>query len=71
MQTSIIPRSFEEWRHCIVIECGIELTADFIDQRISALRNNAEHYTQQFVRLYGNQHHQQVIGWFIQARERL
>ena len=68
MQASIIPENFDEWRHCIVVECGLKLTSSFIEQRISALKNNSEHYTQQFIRKYGAQHHQRVLNWFIQAR---
>lgn len=69
MNKSIIPQNYEEWRHCIVVECGLELTPSFIEERISSLQNNSEHYTQQFVRLYGQQHHQKVLSWFMQARE--
>ena len=71
METSIIPQNYEEWRHCIVVECGLELTPGFIEQRISSLQNNSEYYTQQFVKLYGQHHHQKVLGWFMQAREAL
>jgi hypothetical protein len=71
MQKSIIPQNYEEWRHCIVVECGLELTPSFIEKRISALKNNKEYYTQQFIHLYGQQHHQKVLGWFMQAREML
>ena len=70
MAKSTIPQSYEEWRQCIVVECGLELTPGFIDQRIASLQNNSEYYTQQFIRLYGRQHHQRVLGWFMQARER-
>jgi hypothetical protein len=69
MQTPIIPQSYEEWRHCIIVECGLELTPYFIEQRISALQSNNEHYTQQFSRKYGVEHHQRVLRWFIQARD--
>lgn len=68
METSIIPQNYDEWRHCIVVDCGLELTPSFIEQRIVALKNNSEHYTQQFVRKYGVQYHQQVLSWFEQAK---
>ena len=68
METTTIPQNFEEWRHCIVVECGLELTPSFIEHRISTLQNNREYYTQQFIRKYGQQHQQQVLGWFMQAR---
>lgn len=69
MELSIIPQTYEQWRHCIVVECGLELTPAFISERISALQNDSEHYTQQFVKLYGQEHRHKVLGWFIEAQE--
>jgi len=68
MKTPIIPQNYEEWRHCIIVECGIELTPDYIEKCITILQDSGEHYTQQFVRKYGSQHHQRVLGWFKQAQ---
>jgi hypothetical protein len=28
----MIPRTYAQWRHCITVECGIPLSADFIAQ---------------------------------------
>ena len=67
MQESIIPTTYEQWRHCIVVECGIELNAEYISARISALKNEKDHYTQQFVKFYGHQHLQQTLHWFLKA----
>ena len=68
MKTSIIPNNFEEWRHCITVECGLDLTPGFVENRIASLQNTNEHYTQQFLKLYGEQHYQNVLGWFQQAQ---
>ena len=69
MKSSIIPQNFEEWRHCILVECGLELTSTFIDERISALKNDGDYYTQQFIQSYGKQHYSKVLAWFKQVRE--
>jgi len=69
LEASIIPQNYEEWRHCIIVECGLELSPSYIQKRITALQDNSEYYTQQFVRKYGKQHHQRVLGWFMQARD--
>jgi threonine dehydrogenase-like Zn-dependent dehydrogenase len=29
----MIPKTYAQWRHCITVECGIPLSADFIAQR--------------------------------------
>jgi len=69
MKASIIPENFQEWQHCIVVDCGLALTKEFIEARIIALEDNSQHYTQQFIRRYGAQHHQSVLSWFRKARE--
>lgn len=28
-----IPRNYEQWRHCITVECGIALTPTFLSER--------------------------------------
>ena len=71
MEKSVIPNNYEEWRHSIVIEGGLELSPSFIEQRISSLQNSKEKHTQQFIKLYGQEYHQKVLAWFIQSRETL
>ena len=68
MKASIIPETYEEWRHCITVECGLELTPKYISERISALKNKDDHYTQQFVKRYGEQYLQQILSWFVQSK---
>ena len=68
MNDSIIPATYDQWRHCIIVDCGLELTDKYIKERIAALENNQGYHTQQFVKLYGEQHLQSVIGWFKQAQ---
>ena len=69
METSIIPQNYEQWKRCITIDCGLELTADYISERISSLQNNNDYYTQQFVKLYGQEYLNQVLNWFMQAQK--
>lgn len=71
MKNVIIPETYEEWRHCILVECGLNLTKPFIEKRITALQNKKEHYTQQFIKRYGQRHHLQVLNWFTKAAEEL
>ncbi len=63
-----IPASYAEWRRCITEDCGIELTPGYIAKRISALKNDNDPHTKQFVKLYGQQYREQVINWFMQAQ---
>ncbi|MCH2197592.1 MAG: hypothetical protein MK081_02330 [Flavobacteriales bacterium] len=59
----MIPMTFEEWKHCIVHDCGIQLTKNFAQQRLEVYQNNNNPETQKFVSLYGQRHLQNVIGW--------
>ncbi|MCS4294628.1 hypothetical protein M2375_002861 [Comamonas sp. BIGb0152] len=65
----MIPRTYAQWRHCISVECGILLSADFIAQRLAVWRNPQLEETQRFRRLYGDAHWQAVQGWFLQAAQ--
>lgn len=61
--------SYEDWKHCITVSCGIPLTAPYIDQRLSALRDRADYATQKFVATWGESHRLRVIAWFEQAQQ--
>ena len=68
MKEDITPKNYNEWRHCITADCGLKLTPEYIDERITALNDDKEHYTQQFLKLYGPEYLQQVLSWFAQAK---
>ena len=59
-----IPRTVEQWRHCIVVDCRIELTRDYVERRIRELEDPNDHGTRRFIECYGTAHHAQVLGWF-------
>jgi hypothetical protein len=65
----MIPRTYAQWHHCISVECGILLSADFIAQRLAVWRNPQLEETQRFRRLYGDAHWQAVQVWFLQAAQ--
>lgn len=69
MQNSpIIPYDYATWQHCITVKCGLELTADFISQRLQILGNPNEYERQRFLEIYGAEHLQRVLAWFAQAQ---
>ncbi len=69
MTTEIIPRSYEEWRHCIEVICKQKLTKRYIDQRIAALNNVNDYMTNRFVQLYGEPQRIQTLEWFEREKE--
>jgi hypothetical protein len=63
----MIPENFEQWFHCITGECGIKLTPDYITDRQKELSDRKNPHTLQIIRLYGEQHYNNLISWFSQA----
>ena len=62
-----LPKSYDEWKYCITVKCGIALTQDYIHQRLSALSKINDHSTVKFIEMWGLEHHQRTIEWFSQA----
>ena len=65
----MIPQNYQEWQHCIIVECGLKLSSEYIAERIEALNDPKDFSTQRFIEFYGEQHLNKVIGWFEQARK--
>jgi len=63
----MIPQSYEQWRHCITVECGLALTAEFIRERLAVWCDEGAFETSRFRELYGDSHWQAVVGWFERA----
>lgn len=59
----MIPTTFEEWKYCIVNDCKIKLTIAFIHSRLKVYQAKGNPETKKFVKLYGEQHLQNVISW--------
>lgn len=66
-----IPQTYDEWEHCITVQCGIPLTATFVANRIKALEDEKEFSTQKFIECWGEAHHAKTLEWFRQAAARL
>ncbi|WP_420347643.1 hypothetical protein [Pelagibius sp.] len=64
-------KSYEDRKHCITVLCGIPLTRTYVEQRLAALRDPADHSTQRFIATWGEAHLARVTGWFEQAQRGL
>lgn len=62
-----MPTHYAGWRECITMHCGIPLTPDYVAERLKILSQAGHEETQRFIRFYGEDHWQRVIGWFQQA----
>ena len=67
----MIPRDYKEWRHCIVVKCGIELTEAFVKARLATLRDPSAEETKKFGQRYGEPYLGQVVKWFERASKDL
>jgi hypothetical protein len=64
----MIPHPYTDWSHCITVDCGIQLTMEYIRERLEELRNPGHSKTIEFTSLYIQQHTENVIRWFEQAQ---
>ena len=67
MSAGIVPASFAEWRRCIEVDCGIELTPAFIAARRRALADARDPHTRRFVEHWGEAHRRRVLAWLDEA----
>jgi len=65
---NMIPHTYADWLRCITVDCGIQLTADYIRERLTELSDPKHPKTAEFTRLYGQPHTQNVLRWFEQAQ---
>ncbi len=71
MNTPVIPQTYEQWRHCITVECGIALTRAFAQERLEVWNNTAHDEVRRFEQLHGTAHRERVRLWFAQALKQL
>lgn len=64
MNAPVIPQTYEQWRHCITVECGIPLTRAFAEERLAVWSNPDSDETRRFEQLYGATHRERVRQWF-------
>lgn len=66
-----IPETYDDWKHCITVSCGIPLTPQYVQERIVALTDPKDHHTQRFIERWGQDHHTRTLAWFHKAAEEL
>ncbi|MEM7765941.1 MAG: hypothetical protein AAF253_00465 [Pseudomonadota bacterium] len=64
---TVIPQNFDEWKHCITVQCGIPLTPSFVETRIKALEDEKDYRTRKFIETWGQAHHAKTLEWFREA----
>lgn len=68
---SFVPNNYEEWKHCITVECDIPLTSGYVDERLKALLDKNDFHTQKFIERWGDKHHARAVEWFERAKKEL
>lgn len=63
----MIPETYQQWYHCITVECGIPMTREYVTRRLQVLRDTASEETARFQRLYGKAHWRFVVDCFERA----
>lgn len=68
---SFVPNTYDAWKHCITVECGIPLTPEYVQERLHALADTSDHNTQRFIDRWGAAHHRRTVAWFEMAAKEL
>lgn len=63
-----MPGDYNTWKSMITTDCGESLTAEFLDERIKALKNTADPYTKKFREIYGEDYYKAVLSWYERAK---
>lgn len=71
MMDGPFPNSYEQWHHCITVECGIKLTPDYVAERLTVWRQENLEETKRFRHFYGDAYLRQVVSWFERAESSL
>lgn len=59
----MIPETFEAWKSCMINDCKISLTKDYVMSRLAIYQDMKNKETQKFVSLYGQEHLQNIVYW--------
>lgn len=59
----MIARNFDDWKNCIIHDCGIDLTPAFAEKRLRVYENTSHPETRKFIELYGQNHLNNIIHW--------
>lgn len=62
------PTTFDDWKTCITVTCGIPLTPKYVEQRLVALKDEKDYNTQKLKNMWGDEHYTNVVNWFDRAR---
>ena len=63
----VMPETYTEWRHCIEVIGKIELTPEYLGDRLAILMDNEHPETIKFAELYGEEHLRRTVEWFCRA----
>ncbi|MEM6641170.1 MAG: hypothetical protein AAF610_14870 [Pseudomonadota bacterium] len=71
MMSSPFPQNYDQWRHCITVECGIPLTSEYVEQRLRVWRDESAQETRRFRELYGDDYWKFMTSCFERASTEL
>lgn len=62
----MIPKTFDQWKHCLIHHCKIDLTKEFAAQRLKIYEDGNHPETLEFQKFYGKEHLNNIVQWFKQ-----
>ena len=64
----MVPTTYNDWRHCIEVDCGVKLTPQFIEERLTVYTDVTSAETQRFIAMYGETHLKNIVQWLTASR---
>jgi hypothetical protein len=65
----MILETYEQWLNCIQVDCGIQLTPQFVEERLQTLSDQSQAETKKFVATHGEEHYEKIINWYKRTKE--
>jgi hypothetical protein len=67
----MIFHSYQDWKNCIEVKCGISLTIAFVEERLSVFKDESNAEKKRFAEFYGESHCMQIASWFEQSKNEI
>ena len=69
MKDPMFPETYEEWRHFITAVCGLELTPEFVEERLLVWRDANCEETRRFRKRYGDAYWKSILAWYEEEQQ--
>ena len=62
--SEVFPQTYESWKKCITVACGIPLTKEYAEDIVKILSDDSSPETKRFLERYGTEWKERVLSYF-------